>query len=61
MPESCAVRFHVRTSAYPYGNVAAYVASGKQRRKAITVSAEKDAVYLGYRYDELCAPDRVGP
>ena len=25
---SYAVRFHVRTSAYPYGNVAAYVTSG---------------------------------
>ena len=36
-----APRFHVRTGAYPYGNVAAYVASGKQRRKALTVSAEK--------------------
>ena len=36
-----APRFHVRTSAYPYGNVAAYVASGRQRRKALTVSAEK--------------------
>lgn len=41
MPESCTVRFHVRASAYPYGNVAAYVASGRQRRKALTVSAEK--------------------
>lgn len=36
-----APRFHVRTSAYPYGNVAAYVASGRQRRKALTVSAKK--------------------
>lgn len=36
-----ASRFHVRTSAYPYGNVAAYVASGRQRRKALSVSAEK--------------------
>lgn len=36
-----APRFHVRTGAYPYGNVAAYVASGRQRRKALTVSAEK--------------------
>ena len=36
-----ASRLHVRTGAYPYGNVAAYVASGKQRRKALTVSAEK--------------------
>lgn len=36
-----APHFHVRTGAYPYGNVAAYVASGRQRRKALTVSAEK--------------------
>ena len=36
-----APRFHVRTGAYPYGNVAAYVVSGRQRRKALTVSAEK--------------------
>lgn len=36
-----ASRFHVRTGSYPYGNVAAYVASGRQRRKALTVSAEK--------------------
>lgn len=36
-----ASRLHVRTGAYPYGNVAAYVASDKQRRKALTVSAEK--------------------
>ena len=55
-----ASRFHVRAGAYPYGNVAAYVASGKQRRKALTVSSEKGAVYLGYRYDELCAPDCAG-
>lgn len=41
MPESCAVRFHVRTGAYLYGNVAAYVASGRQRRKALTVPAKK--------------------
>lgn len=33
--------FHVRAATYPYGNVAAYVTSGKQRRKALTVSAEK--------------------
>ena len=33
--------FHVRAGAYPYGNVAAYVAGGRQRRKALTVSAEK--------------------
>ena len=55
-----AAQLYVRASAYPYGNVAAYVASGRQRRKALTVSAEKDAVYLGHRYDELCAPDRAG-
>ena len=41
MPESCTVRFHVRTGAYLYGNVAAYVASGRQRRKALTVPAKK--------------------
>ena len=36
-----APRFCVRTGAYPYGNVAACVVSGQQRRKALTVSAEK--------------------
>lgn len=36
-----ASRFHVRAGVYPYGNVAAYVANGRQRRKALTVSAEK--------------------
>ena len=36
-----APRFCVRTDAYPYGNVAVYVASGSWRRKALTVSAEK--------------------
>ena len=36
-----ASRFHVRTGAYPYGNVAAYVASGRQRRKALTVPDKK--------------------
>lgn len=41
MPESCTVRLHVRTGAYLYGNVAAYVASGRQRRKALTVPAKK--------------------
>lgn len=41
MPESCTVRIHVRTGAYLYGNVAAYVASGRQRRKALTVPAKK--------------------
>ena len=35
------MRFHVRTGAYLYGNVAAYVASGRQRRKALTVPAKK--------------------
>ena len=33
--------FHVRAATYPYGNVAAYVASGRQWRKALTVSVEK--------------------
>ena len=28
MPEDYARRFHVRTGAYPYGNVADYVTSG---------------------------------
>lgn len=46
MPGSRAGRFHVRTGAYPYGNVAAYVASGKQRRKTLTVSAEKTPCIL---------------
>lgn len=36
-----ASRLHVRTGAYPYGNVAACVVSGRQRRKVLTVSAEK--------------------
>lgn len=46
MPGSRAGRFHVRTGAYPYGNVAAYAASGKQRRKTLTVSAEKTPCIL---------------
>lgn len=41
-----ALRFHVRTGGYAYRNVAAYVASGKQWRKALTVSAEKTPCIL---------------
>ena len=41
MPESCTVRFHVRTGSYTCCDMTVRETSGKQRREALTVSAEK--------------------